>query len=71
MFIYRKVLLSLLGLRTNMVSSNLFLHFSNQRFSYRTRDEIQNVRKTQDPIASLKERLLEADLVTADDIKVS
>ncbi|CAB4037990.1 probable pyruvate dehydrogenase E1 component subunit alpha, mitochondrial [Paramuricea clavata] len=38
--------------------------------SYRSRDEIQSVRKTQDPIAGLKERLLGADLVTADDIKV-
>ena len=38
--------------------------------SYRSRDEIQSVRKTQDPIASLKERLLAADLATADDIKV-
>ena len=38
--------------------------------SYRSRDEIQSVRKTQDPIAGLKDRLLEADLVTADDIKV-
>jgi hypothetical protein len=28
------------------------------------------VRKTQDPIAGLKERLLGADLVTADDMKV-
>ncbi|XP_028411817.1 pyruvate dehydrogenase E1 component subunit alpha, mitochondrial-like [Dendronephthya gigantea] len=37
--------------------------------SYRSRDEIQTVRKTQDPIAGLKEKLLEADLATADDIK--
>lgn len=38
--------------------------------SYRSRDEIQSVRKTQDPIAGLKDRLLAADLATADDIKV-
>ena len=38
--------------------------------SYRSRDEIQSVRKTQDPIAGLKDRLLGADLATADDIKV-
>ena len=38
--------------------------------SYRSRDEIQNVRKTQDPIAGLKERLLAEDLVTVDDMKV-
>ena len=47
--------------------SCIFLSF----FSYRTRDEIQNVRKTQDPIASFKERILSADLVTADELKVS
>lgn len=38
--------------------------------SYRTRDEIQNVRKTQDPIASIKEKILSADLVTEDELKV-
>ncbi|XP_046848229.1 pyruvate dehydrogenase E1 component subunit alpha, mitochondrial-like [Xenia sp. Carnegie-2017] len=37
--------------------------------SYRTRDEIQNVRKTQDPIASIKEKILSADLVTEDELK--
>lgn len=36
---------------------------------YRTRDEIQNVRRTQDPIASLKERILDTNLGSTDDLK--
>lgn len=38
--------------------------------SYRTRDEIQEVRQTRDPIMLFKERILSADLVTADELKV-
>lgn len=37
--------------------------------SYRTRDEIQEVRQTRDPITSFKEKIISANLVTADEIK--
>lgn len=37
--------------------------------SYRTRDEVQEVRQTRDPITSFKEKIINAGLVTADDIK--
>jgi TPP-dependent pyruvate/acetoin dehydrogenase alpha subunit len=39
--------------------------------SYRTREEIQEVRQTRDPITSFKERILHANLVTGDELKVS
>lgn len=39
--------------------------------SYRTRDEIQEVRQTRDPITQFKEKITEAELVTADDLKVN
>lgn len=39
--------------------------------SYRTRDEIQTVRMTRDPITSLKEKILSTNLATVDDLKVS
>ncbi|XP_024869865.1 probable pyruvate dehydrogenase E1 component subunit alpha, mitochondrial isoform X1 [Temnothorax curvispinosus] len=38
--------------------------------SYRTREEVQEVRQTRDPLTSFKERILNANLVTADEIKV-
>ncbi|XP_050423482.1 probable pyruvate dehydrogenase E1 component subunit alpha, mitochondrial isoform X1 [Adelges cooleyi] len=37
--------------------------------SYRTRDEIQEVRQTRDPITSFKTKILDANLVTADQLK--
>lgn len=37
--------------------------------SYRSRDEIQDVRQKRDPINAFKERIIEAGLVTADDLK--
>ncbi|KAI4457030.1 pyruvate dehydrogenase e1 component alpha subunit bacterial and organellar [Holotrichia oblita] len=37
--------------------------------SYRTRDEIQEVRQTRDPITSFKEKILTANLVTAEELK--
>jgi len=37
--------------------------------SYRTRDEIQEVRQTRDPITSFKDRLLSSQLATADELK--
>lgn len=39
--------------------------------SYRTREEVQEVRQTRDPLTSFKERILNANLITADEIKVS
>lgn len=39
--------------------------------SYRTREEVQEVRQTRDPLTSFKERILSTNLVTADEIKVS
>ena len=40
-------------------------------FSYRSRDEVQSIRKTRDPIMSLREKLLDSGLADTDDIKVS
>lgn len=37
--------------------------------SYRTREEIQEVRQTRDPITSFKDKILSSDLVTSDEIK--
>ncbi|XP_011505777.1 PREDICTED: probable pyruvate dehydrogenase E1 component subunit alpha, mitochondrial [Ceratosolen solmsi marchali] len=37
--------------------------------SYRTREEIQEVRQTRDPLTSFKERILHANLVTNDELK--
>nr|CAI5851545.1 unnamed protein product [Callosobruchus analis] len=37
--------------------------------SYRTRDEIQEVRQTRDPITSFKEKIISTELVSADEIK--
>lgn len=37
--------------------------------SYRTRDEVQEVRQTRDPISSFKEKIINAGLVTADELK--
>ncbi|XP_060519482.1 probable pyruvate dehydrogenase E1 component subunit alpha, mitochondrial isoform X2 [Cylas formicarius] len=37
--------------------------------SYRTREEVQEVRQTRDPITSFKEKILSANLVDADEIK--
>ncbi|KAJ8685807.1 hypothetical protein QAD02_021600 [Eretmocerus hayati] len=38
--------------------------------SYRTREEIQEVRQTRDPLTSFKERILDSGLVTADELKL-
>ncbi|CAJ0557726.1 unnamed protein product, partial [Mesorhabditis spiculigera] len=37
--------------------------------SYRTRDEIQSVRKTRDPITGFKDRIVTSGLVTEDELK--
>ncbi|KAK2715736.1 hypothetical protein QYM36_010342 [Artemia franciscana] len=37
--------------------------------SYRSREEIQEVRQTRDPISGFKDRILNADLVTAEELK--
>ncbi|EDV24974.1 expressed hypothetical protein [Trichoplax adhaerens] len=42
---------------------------SDPGISYRTRDEIDHVRKTSDPIAMLKKKLLDSSLATEDEIK--
>lgn len=39
-------------------------------FSYRPREEIQDVRKRRDPITGFKDRILAANLVTAEELKV-
>lgn len=38
--------------------------------SYRTREEIQEVRQTKDPITSFKEKILSTNLVTQEEVKV-
>lgn len=38
--------------------------------SYRSRDEVQEVRQSRDPITSFKDKMIEADLATAEEIKV-
>ena len=37
--------------------------------SYRTRDEIQEVRKTRDPITGFKDRIITSQLATEDELK--
>ncbi|CAG2122925.1 unnamed protein product, partial [Medioppia subpectinata] len=37
--------------------------------SYRTRDEIQEVRQTRDPITSFKDKIISSDLVTIEELK--
>lgn len=37
--------------------------------SYRTRDEVQGVRQTRDPITQFKDKIVTAELVTADELK--
>lgn len=39
--------------------------------SYRTRDEVQEVRQTRDPITSFKEKILAHELATPDQLKVT
>jgi pyruvate dehydrogenase E1 component alpha subunit len=39
--------------------------------SYRTREEVQEVRAHRDPITSFKEKMLTSELATADDLKVT
>jgi pyruvate dehydrogenase E1 component alpha subunit len=39
--------------------------------SYRTREEVQDVRQTRDPITSFKEKIVTAGLVTTDELKVT
>lgn len=39
--------------------------------SYRTRDEVQEVRQTRDPITSFREKILNNELATAEELKVS
>ena len=39
--------------------------------SYRTREEVQEVRQHRDPITSFKEKLVHSDLATPDELKVT
>lgn len=39
--------------------------------SYRTREEVQEVRQTRDPITSFKEKILQAGFVTPEELKVT
>jgi pyruvate dehydrogenase E1 component alpha subunit len=39
-------------------------------FSYRTREEIQDVRKSRDPITSFREKVIQANLATDEEFKV-
>lgn len=39
--------------------------------SYRTRDEIQEVRQTRDPITSFREKILHNELATPEELKVN
>lgn len=39
-------------------------------FSYRTREEIAEVRKSRDPITGFKDRIVSAGLATEDELKV-
>lgn len=38
--------------------------------SYRTRDEIQEVRQTRDPITSFREKIISRELATPEELKV-
>lgn len=38
--------------------------------SYRSRDEIQEVRQTRDPITSFREKIISKHLATPDELKV-
>lgn len=38
--------------------------------SYRTRDEVQGVRQTRDPITQFKDKIIDASLVTAEELKM-
>ncbi len=40
-------------------------------FSYRTREEIQDVRKSRDPITSFREKVIQAQLATDEEFKVN
>jgi hypothetical protein len=43
---------------------------SNFDFSYRTREEVQDVRKSRDPITSFRDKLVQAKLATEEEFKV-
>uniref|UniRef100_A0A183D8R9 E1_dh domain-containing protein n=1 Tax=Gongylonema pulchrum TaxID=637853 RepID=A0A183D8R9_9BILA len=38
-------------------------------YSYRTRDEVQEVRKTRDPITGFRDKIIAAELATEDELK--
>ena len=55
-------------LKMSTVSNEVYFVFV--CYSYRSRDEVQSVRKTRDPISGLREKLLDSGLADVDDIKV-
>ena len=56
-------------LKKSTVSNEIYFVFV-LCYSYRSRDEVQSVRKTRDPISGLREKLLDSGLADVDDIKV-
>ena len=58
------------GSRHQVCSHHAFC-LSRVSSSYRTREEIQDVRKSRDPITSFRERLIQAHLATDEEFKVS
>ena len=56
-------------LKMSTVSNEVYFVFV-LCYSYRSRDEVQSVRKTRDPISGLREKLLDSGLADVDDIKV-
>lgn len=39
--------------------------------SYRTREEVQEVRQTRDPITSFRQKIMDAGFITQDELKVT
>jgi pyruvate dehydrogenase E1 component alpha subunit len=52
-------------IKIEMIKEIIFNHFS-----YRTREEIQDVRKSRDPITSFRDKLIQANLATDEEFKV-
>ena len=57
-------------LQVEIVIQNRTLLMNSCFHSYRTRDEIQEVRQTRDPITGFKQKLIDSGLMTAEELKV-